>query len=135
MERVRDTAAMIAGMAPRLDPRTYRFVLVTPDVAPQLLGAAIGTFREDEGVTAIVLAAVADELGLDGPDFARITLMVHSDLEGVGLTAAVAGALAEAGIACNMVAALHHDHAFVPAERADEALAILQRLSHEASPG
>lgn len=135
MERVRDTAAMIAGMAPRLDPRTYRFVLVTPDVAPQLLGAAIGTFREDEGVTAIVSAVVADELGLDGPDFARITLMVHSDLEGVGLTAAVAGALAEAGIACNMVAALHHDHAFVPAERADEALAILQRLSHEASPG
>lgn len=131
-ERVRDTAVMIAGMAPRLDHRTYRFVLVALDTAPQLLGAAIATFREDDGVTAIVSSEVADELGIDGPDFARITLMVHSDLEGVGLTAAVAGALAEAGIACNMVAAFHHDHAFVPADRAQEALEILQRLSEQA---
>ncbi|HCH95584.1 MAG TPA: hypothetical protein DFK13_12215, partial [Erythrobacter sp.] len=50
---------MIAAMAPRLDPRRWRFVLVQPDTAPQLLGAAIGTFREDEGVTAIVPADVA----------------------------------------------------------------------------
>lgn len=123
---------MIAGMAPRLDPRTYRFVLVTPDTAPQLLGAALGTFREDEGVSAIVPVAVADELGIEGADFARITLMVHSDLEGVGLTAAVAGALAGAGIACNMVAAYHHDHAFVPAAWAGDALAVLQALSAQA---
>ena len=100
-----------------------------PDTAPQLLGAAIGTFREDEGVCGIVPADVADELGIEGPDFARITLMVHSDLEGVGLTAAVASALADAGIACNMVAALHHDHAFVPADRAEEAHAVLRRLA------
>ena len=126
---VRDGRAMIAAMAPRLDERRWRFVLVSPDTAPQLLGAAIGTFREDEGVTTIVPAELADELGIEGPDFARITLMVNSDLEGVGLTAAVAGALAEVGIACNMVAALHHDHAFVPAARGEEALAALQELS------
>ena len=126
---VRDGAAMIAAMAPRLDPRNWRFVLVQPDTAPQLLGAALATFREDEGVSAIVPADVADEFGIEGPDFARITLMVHSDLEGVGLTAAVASALADAGIACNMVAALHHDHAFVPADRADDAHAVLRRLA------
>ena len=126
---MRDGRTMIAAMAPRLDPRSWRFVLVSPDTASQLLGAAIGTFREDEGVTAIVPTAVAEELGIEGPDFARITLMVHSDLEGVGLTAAVAGALAAAGIACNMVAAFHHDHAFVPAEKADEALAVLRELA------
>ncbi|UOR16720.1 ACT domain-containing protein [Qipengyuania aquimaris] len=127
-EPVSDREAMIAAMEPRLDPRHWRFVLVSPDNAPQLLGAAIGTFREDEGVTAIVPSEVADETGIEGPDFARITLMVHSDLEGVGLTAAVAGALADAGIACNMVAAFHHDHAFVPAAKGDEALRILQEL-------
>jgi uncharacterized protein len=126
---VRDGRAMIAAMAPRLDPRSWRFVLVQPDTAPQLLGVAIGTFREDEGVTAIVPAEVADDLGIDGPDFARITLMVHSDLEGVGLTAAVATALAGAGIACNMVAAFHHDHAFVPSDRADEAMDVLRALA------
>jgi hypothetical protein len=120
---------MIAGMAPRLDSRSYRFVQVTPDLAPSLLGAAIGTFREEEGVTAIVSVEAADELELHGPDFARITLMINSDLEGVGLTAAVATALADAGIACNMVAAFHHDHAFVPADRAEETLELLLALA------
>ena len=128
IERVSDTAAMIAGMEPRLDTQRWRFVLVSPDTAPQLLGAAIGTFREDEGVTAIVPFELADELGIEGADFARITLMVHSDLEGVGLTAAVSGVLADAGIACNMVAAFHHDHAFVPAALAEKALDVLREL-------
>nr|WP_272916762.1 ACT domain-containing protein [Qipengyuania oceanensis] len=120
---------MIAAMQPRLDQVQWRFVLVTPDTAPHLLGGAIGTFREDEGVTAIVPSALADDLGIEGPDFARITLMVHSDLEGVGLTAAVSGALAQAGIACNMVAAFHHDHAFVPAARGGDALTILTEVA------
>ncbi len=124
--------AMIAAMDPQLDPRSWRFVLVTPDTAPQLLGAAIATFREDEGVSAIVPSPVADEAGQEGPDFRRIVLQVHSDLEGVGLTAAVASALADAGIACNVVAAYHHDHVFVPAVRADEALALLLGLSADA---
>lgn len=132
-EPVRDREAMIAAMEPRLDTQAWRFVLVSPDNAPQLLGAAIGTFREDEGVTAIVPSELADELGIEGPDFARITLMVHSDLEGVGLTAAVAGALADAGIACNMVAAFHHDHAFVPAALAEKALDVLRELSASAT--
>lgn len=120
---------MLAQMAPVLDSVRYCFMLIAPEIAPQALGAAIGTFREDEGVTAIVPESVARELGEEGPAMARITLTVHSSLEGVGLTAAVAGALAEAGIACNMVAAFHHDHAFVPAERGEDALAILRELS------
>ena len=122
---------MIAGMDPRLDTRRWRYVLVSPDNAPQLLGAAIGTFREDEGVTAIVPSELADDLGIEGPDFARITLMVHSDLEGVGLTAAVSGALAAAGIACNMVAAFHHDHAFVPWAYGEDGLQALTDLAHK----
>ncbi|OZA93988.1 MAG: hypothetical protein B7X57_03100 [Erythrobacter sp. 34-65-8] len=122
---VRDSQAMIAGMAPQLDPHRWAFVAVTPDRAPELLGAALGTFREHEGVSAIVPAALA----ADAPTFARITLTVHSDLEGVGLTAAVVTALADAQIACNVVAALHHDHLFVPSDRADDALAILQALA------
>ena len=115
---------MIANMTPVLNARSWCFVAVTPDRAPELLGAAIGTFREDEGVTAIVPAELAE----DAPAFARITLTVHSDLEGVGLTAAVSTALAEAGIACNVVAALHHDHLFVPTARAEEAVEVLAEL-------
>ena len=120
---------MLAQMAPRLDPLRYCFMVVNPSTAPQALGAAIGTFREEEGVTAIVPEPLARELGEEGPAFARITLMVHSSLEGFGLTAAVASTLAEHGIACNMMAASFHDHAFVPAEDGERALALLEALS------
>ncbi|MGQ7830870.1 ACT domain-containing protein [Altererythrobacter sp. Z27] len=120
---------MLAQMAPRLDPVRYCFMVVTPSTAPQALGAAIGTFREDEGVTAIVPEDVARELGEEGPAFARITLMVHSSLTGFGLTAAVASTLAEHGIACNMIAAYHHDHLFLPVAEAKRALALLSDLS------
>ena len=127
-EPVSDRAEMLAQMAPRLDPVRYCFMVITPETAPQALGSAIGTFREDEGVTAIVPEVLARELGDEGPALARITLMVHSSLEGVGLTAAVSGALSDAGIACNMVAAYHHDHAFVPSSEAEDALKALERL-------
>ena len=70
-----------------------------------------------------------------GNGWARITLQVHSSLTAVGLTARVADALAEAGISANMVAAIHHDHVFVPWERREESLAILHRLSDERRDG
>ncbi len=114
---VSDLAGMLAGMAPVLDDRHWRFVLV--EGAPP--ADAFALIREDEGTTAIVPE--------EGGGFARVTLMVHSALDGVGLTAAVSGTLAEVGIACNVVAGYHHDHLFVPWERRDEALERLQRLA------
>lgn len=47
----------------------------------------------------------------------------------MGLTAAVATALADDGIACNVVAGYHHDHLFVPAARAADAMESLVRLA------
>nr|NIP18780.1 ACT domain-containing protein [Xanthomonadales bacterium]NIX13566.1 ACT domain-containing protein [Xanthomonadales bacterium] len=47
----------------------------------------------------------------------------------VGLTARIAGALADAGISANLVAGVHHDHVFIPADRAGEALALLESMS------
>lgn len=119
MTPIHDTAAMIAGMAPMRRPGAW--VFVTSD-DPALRAAAIATIREPEGLSLIVPA----ELAPGGIEMAQITLEVHSALDGVGLTAAVATALAEAGIPCNMVAGHHHDHAFVPADRAGEALDILR---------
>lgn len=116
---VSDLAGMLAGMAPSLDRREWRFVLVEGNAPAD----AFALIREDEGATAIVAGAG------QGAAFARITLQVHSALEGVGLTAAVAGALAKAGIACNIVAGFHHDHLFVPWHRREEALELLQRLA------
>lgn len=120
---VSDLSAMLAGMAPALHRQAWFFVLVDGDPPAD----AFALIREDEGVTAIVAGQG------EGAPFARITLMVHSALEGVGLTAAVSRALAKAGIACNIVAGYHHDHLFVPWERRDEAVAILRRLAADAA--
>ena len=62
----------------------------------------------------------------------RIELTVHSALEGVGLTAAVASALAREGMPCNAVAAFHHDHIFVPSGMAEQALGVLTALQASA---
>ena len=84
-------------------------------------------------MTVILEEAAAAAAGLQ-PAFraAWITLTVHSDLHAVGLTAAVSAALAAEGISVNIVAAVSHDHLFVPVERADDAIAILDRLQAEA---
>ncbi|OON80666.1 hypothetical protein B1H18_12445 [Streptomyces tsukubensis] len=58
-----------------------------------------------------------------------ITLRVRSALDAVGLTAAVATELAHAELSCNVVAGFHHDHLFVPYGRAEEAVALLERLA------
>ena len=59
-------------------------------------------------------------------------LTVHSDLGAVGLTPAVAYALRDANIPCNVVAAAFHDHLFVPADLAELALGCLHTLQQQA---
>ena len=130
-EPVQDRDAMIAGMRPDLFPGTFVFCSLSDGAGDgALLAQALASFREEEGLSLLLPLEVAQARGLatDQP-MRRITLQVYSSLSGVGLTAAVATALAEAGIPCNMIAATHHDHAFVPADRAEQALAILQDLS------
>ena len=128
---VTDLDAMIAGMRPDLRAETFVFCALPEGAdAAALLPHAIATFHEDEGLSLLLPRVVAQAHGfpLDQP-MRQITLQVHSSLSGVGLTAAVAAALADAGIPCNMIAATRHDHAFVPADMAERALAILQDLS------
>lgn len=123
---VRETGAMIAGMAPERRPGEWAFVSVAPAEAGELMSEALAMFREGEGVSLVLPHAQAVAAGHDAMAMAWITLTVPSALDGVGLTAAVAGALAEAGIPCNMVAAFHHDHVLVPTGLAEAAVAVLR---------
>ncbi len=94
--------------------------------------SAVGWFREVEGVSVILPAIESEAAGLRVEfEAAWITLEVRSALAAVGLTAAVSTALAAEGISCNVVAACHHDHLFVPIARATEALRVLERLQAE----
>jgi uncharacterized protein len=127
---LRDLDALIASMEPELQPGVYVFASVMQESAPAS-AHVIATFREREGLTVVMEENAARAAGLS-PLFraAWITLTVHSDLHAVGLTAAFATALGEAGISCNVMAAAYHDHLFVPADdapRAMEALLSLQR--------
>lgn len=132
---VRERRAMLAGMKPTLKDGRY-FFCTTNDTAvlTKLSGRSLALFREDEG-TALVLAE--EDATLHGFDLSmpmvRIVLEVYSALDGVGLTAGVATALADEGIPCNMIAAYHHDNVFVPEPMAARAIEVLKEVQRRAS--
>lgn len=112
--------------------RTGTFTFVTTE-SPLADATVHATVVEDEGVTSVISADDARRLGLEHDFVASwLTLTVHSSLDAVGLTASFATALASEGIACNTLAGTFHDHLLVPVDRADDAIAALRRISHEA---
>jgi hypothetical protein len=132
----RDLAKLLSGMKPQLNHGRYVFTTVAGDRGVPAGVAPVVTVAEDEGLTLVVPQEEADAAGLAYDYVAGwITLRVHSALDAVGLTAAFATALAEAGLSCNVVAGFHHDHLFVPHERAEEAVALLTALAREGSAG
>ena len=85
--------------------------------------------REAQGVTLVLEHGAAQGAGFPCAHAMRcITLTVHSSLQAVGLTAAIATALGAADIPANVVAGYHHDHVFVPAGQAEQALQVLAEL-------
>lgn len=128
MPAERDLAVLLASMEPERRPGSFVFTTgaeVPPGARPVVV------VREAEGVTTVLERSQADELGL-GYDFvaAMISLKVHSALDAVGLTAAIATELADHKISCNVVAGYFHDHLFLPEADADRAVALLRGLAH-----
>jgi hypothetical protein len=130
---ISDLDVLLRTMEPVLHEGVYVYAVV-PLNADLTSMAPVATFREPEGMT--IIASEAEALRADLRIIFRaawITLKVHSDLQAVGLTAAFSRALSEAGISCNVVAAAHHDHIFVPVECAQQALARLRALQEKGS--
>ncbi|WP_299599816.1 ACT domain-containing protein [uncultured Tateyamaria sp.] len=128
---VKDTQAMIAGMTPIIVPGDWVFCAVsgTGTIPPD----AFAVIQEAEGTTLILPEETAKADGYQSSAVMQlITLQVNSDLEGVGLTAAVATALAKQNIPCNVVAGYHHDHIFVPKTQAGIAYATLLDVQNAA---
>jgi hypothetical protein len=89
----------------------------------------VALIREPEGVSVVVEEQQALALGLNASfRCAWITLTVNSDLNAVGLTAAFSAALGQEGVSCNVVAGVNHDHIFVPAAQALQAMRALEAL-------
>jgi uncharacterized protein len=124
MKTVTNLDEMLQGLDPVL-AGTWAFCVVPADFD---FRNSLMMFREEEGTTALVHVDKSD--GLDVRFIGtRIVLRVNSSLEATGLTAAVSKVLAELSIPTNIVAAVHHDHLFVPESQAELALAALIELS------
>lgn len=128
-----DLNVLLKGLNPVLHDGVYAYSVVAHDADLSAI-PALATFREPEGLT--VILAESDAVKANLPIHFRaawITLTVHSDLRAVGLTAAVSRALSDAGISCNVIAAAHHDHLFVPLDARDEAMRQLRALQAQPS--
>ncbi|MCP3144509.1 ACT domain-containing protein [Pyxidicoccus xibeiensis] len=122
---------LLRSMRPVLKEGEYVFCTLPHPASPDLGALApVGLFHEDEGLTLILRRERADGAGLPySGTFRLLTLSVHSSLDAVGFIAAVSTRLAAHGIGVNPVAAYHHDHLFIPAARAPEALALLESFT------
>ena len=99
-----------------VDPDSFSFIEQSPVTALQLL-TAIPRGLVDAGAIVFFVFTIGG----------MFEVIRRTGLIDVAL-AAVARALADAGVACNAVAGTYHDHLFVPAERAEEALRVLTAL-------
>lgn len=130
MSGITDLQTLINSMKPILKPGEYVFTTFDDidwrriaDLKP------ISVFKEDEGVSLVIDRKTAEEYDIPYDSvFRLISLHVHSSLDAVGLTAAFSTALSNAGISANVVAAYYHDHIFVPADKAEKALNVLQNM-------
>lgn len=122
-----DLEKLLALLQPRLLPGLYVFCTVrNQSLAESESLQPLATYQEQEGLSLLLKKEIADGAGMEYSSvFRGITLSVHSSLDAVGFTAAVASKLALAGISANVIAAHYHDHVFVPADKAEQALSVL----------
>jgi hypothetical protein len=130
-EAERDLNTLLIDMKPALDPREWVFCTVDRSFLTSA-HRPLFVFHESEGTTIVIERSAAESLSLPYTFVSRrITLRVHSDLQAVGFSASVTAALARHMIPANPVSAFYHDHIFVPIDRAEEALHVLESLSAE----
>lgn len=129
---IRDLDRLIRDMRAELSPTLYGYVCLPAGAAVPAGLDPLLTFREAEGMTLVLPWDAATPFDPLFP-CRLITLSVHSALDAVGFIAAVAARLTAVGISANVVAAYHHDHLLVPADRADEALVLLKTMAAEAA--
>jgi len=132
---IADLDELLRSLDPHLHPGAYVFVSL-PDGQDVDRAAAIAFIREAEGMSVIMDAAAAAAAGFAiTQSYAWISLSVHSDLQAVGLTAALARVLAAAQVSCNVIAGARHDHLFVPSSQAQVAMAELLALQRQHARG
>ena len=122
---------LLVNLEPMLIDEVFVFARPRGGVPLNLeLGSVFAVIRETEDITVVCgpELAQAHRLEYDGA-FQCIKLGVNSPLHAVGLTAAVASALAAEGLSANVIAAFHHDYVLVPLGHGRRALDCLFSLA------
>ncbi len=129
----RSVDELLAGLEPRMRSGKFVFTAIGP-AKLELLRRADAVITEDEGITAIISKDIARDQNLDYEYVAAwITLSAQTGLHVVGVTAMVSSAFASAGISCNVLAGLHHDHLLVPWKQREDAIELIQEVSEAAA--
>ena len=130
----RDLKTLLANLNPRLHEGEYAICLLDEERASALNRQLLASFREREGLTAVLplAEARAHRIPFHAP-LRMITLTIHSSLEAVGLLSAVTATLASAGIPVNVFSAYFHDHLLISSDRAEEALERLRQLQRDSA--
>ncbi|MBS1248767.1 MAG: hypothetical protein MAG431_00329 [Chloroflexi bacterium] len=120
---------LLKDMHPTFKSGVYVFCTVPAGEFESLDVRPVATMVEEEGVTLILTKSEAEKNKLACTFPSRmITLNVHSSLDAVGFLAAVTERLAMAGISTNAVSGYYHDHLFVPVEKAEQAMKVLDKV-------
>lgn len=127
-----DLSKMLALLDVVQKPGCYAFIFVTGDHSDNDAdinkAEAEAMIQEAKGTMLVILVGKLKQHQQDYAEqfkAAWLTLTVNSALHAVGLTAAVSTALADKGIACNVLAGYYHDHLLVPYDRAQDAQAAI----------
>ncbi len=130
MSGIKDLDVLLRSMNPMLSEKEFVFCSVSGELKDFMNMDPVATFKEREGLTLVIEKSVAEEAGLAfNGVYKQITLTVHSSLDAVGLTAAVASKLASKQVSANVIAAYYHDHVFVQSHKACAALSALEELT------
>ena len=123
---------LLANMEPVLAAPVFDFLSWPADTAVPAHLEPLMVFREAEGLTLIVELEKVQTAGLQSSFPCRmITLNIHSSLAAIGFLAAILPRLAAAGMGVNPVSGFYHDHLFVPADRATDAMDVLRLIARE----
>lgn len=129
MAGITDLNELLKSMEPTLIESEFVFCTVSGALGDYVSLNPVAIFVETEGLTLVLEKGIAQNAALEFEGvFRQITLTVHSSLDAVGLTAAVATKLADKGISANVIAAYYHDHIFVQSSKAELALSALQEF-------
>jgi len=127
-----DLKELVRSMKPKIRQIELVFCTISWEELPEIPLDPLLFFKELEGVTMVMPKREADSLELLYDNtWSWIELTVHSSLNAIGFLSIISTALADEGISVNVVSAYHHDHLFVPDDKAKQAVKVLRKLSKD----